>query len=177
MKASDILICPMVPLRQLPSAERDVLRRFFTQHVRGMDERHDRRWRRFIRDLFNADAGEGFQIYRAEERGGPFHRMHRAVLGRFFQAQERCDDVDVLHDWIKLRCWFVEWENGWPVPRSTNFDDCSEDEIRELHRKFVDLLQQPWLQEFFWPHLLPARRREMVVSALRDPEEDQPCPT
>lgn len=172
MKASDILICPVVPLRHLPDAERDVLRRFFTEHVRGMDPRSHRRWVRFVRDLFNAQAGEGFQLYRAEQRGGPFHRMHRVVLSRLFASQERYTDEDVLHDWLKLKCWFVEWVDGKPVPRSTNFDDCSEDEIREFHRKFVDLMHQPWVQKRFWPHVPAKARAEMVEIVLNGPRED-----
>lgn len=172
MKASAILVCPVVQLHTLPDPERDVLRRFFTEHVRGMDRKHDRRWRRFIRDLFNASPGEGFQLYRAEERGGPFHRMHRVVLTRLFDAQETFTDEDVLHDWLKVKCWFVRWEEGKPVPRSTNFDECSEDEIREFHAKFKDLLQQPWVQRRFWPHIPAKQRHEMVEIVLRKPEED-----
>lgn len=172
MKASPILVCPMVQLRRLPDPERDVLRRFFCEHVRGMDRTHDRRWRRFVRDLFNAQAGEGFQLYRAEERGGPFHRMHRAVLERLLDAQERYPDEDALHDWLKLKCWFVTWENGHPVPRSTAFDACSEDDIREFHRKMVDLLHRPEVQLHFWPHLAAGPRGEMVEIVLRNPNEE-----
>lgn len=175
-KASPILICPTVPLRQLPDRDRDVLRTFFTEHVRGMDRQHDTRWRRFVRDLFNAEAGEGFQLYRAEERGGPYHRMHRAVLTRLFESQERYADPDVLHDWLKLKCWFVTWTEGprgspIPKPRSTAFDVCSEDEIREFHTKMIALLHEPWVQRRFWAHLSARQRQEMVDSILENPHE------
>lgn len=176
MKASPILICPTVQLHSLPDLDRDVLRRFFCEHVRGMDAKHDKRLRRFVRDLFNAQPGEGFQIYRVEQRGGPFHRRHRVILTRLFNAQETFPDEDLLHDWLKLKCWFVEWEEGprgnpIPKPRSTAFDVCSEDEIREFHAKFVDLLQQPWAQRKLWPHVLPRQRAEMVEIVLTKPEE------
>lgn len=172
-KASPILICPTAPLLQLPPHEQDVLRRFFTQHVRGMDDKHDKRWRRFIRDLFRAAPGEGFQIYRAEERGGPFHRRHRVILANLFDRQERFPHVDVMHDWLKLKCWFVNWEGGKPVPRSTSFAECSEDEIREFNARLSELLHQPWMQKALWPHLTPAQRHEMAESALAKPGEQQ----
>jgi hypothetical protein len=175
-RASPILICPTAQLHSLPDGDRDVLRRFFTEHVRGMDAKHDRRWRRFVRDLFNAEPGEGFQLYRAEERGGPYHRMHRAVLTRLFESQELYKDPDLLHDWLKLKCWFVKWEEGprgnpIPKPRSTAFDVCSEDEIRELHTKMVALLHEPWVQRRFWPHLPSPKRQEMLDVILTDPKK------
>jgi hypothetical protein len=175
-KPSTILICPVVPLRTLPPQEQDVLRRFFCEHVRGMDPANDRRWRRFVGQLWRAEPGEGFQIDRREERGGPFHRRHRAILNRLFDAQERYTDVDVMHDWIKLKCWFVTWEEGRtgkpiPKPRSTNFADCPEDDMRELHTKAVALLHEPWVQRRFWPHLNAIQRQEMLDAILADPKE------
>lgn len=172
-KASPILICPTAPLLNLPAHEQDVLRRFFTQHVRGMDDMHDKRWRRFIRDLFRAAPGEGFQLYRAEERGGPFHRRHRVMLANLFDRQERYRDVDVMHDFLKLKCWFVNWVDGKPVPKSTSFDECSEDEMREFNRKLTELLHSPFLQKTFWPHLTPPQRKEMAESVLANPKDQQ----
>ena len=31
----------------------------------------------------------------------------------------------------------------YPIPKSTSFSECSEDEIRELHSRIVDLLHDP----------------------------------
>ena len=171
MKAAAILLSPMVDLRQLPAREQDVLRRFFTQYVRGMDARSHKRWLRLAGDLWRAGAGEGFQLYRAEERSGPFHRWHRAIVGALFERQERFTNPDKLHDYLKLACWFVEWINGYPVPRSTAFDCCSEDEIREFNAKLVDLLHDPIEQRHFWPHLRAQVRREMVEGILANPNE------
>jgi hypothetical protein len=173
-RTSTILIAPRVPLQSLPDVDRDILRRFFTEHVRGMDAKHHKRWVRFVRDLFNAQPGEGFQLYRVEARGGPYHRMHRAVLERLLENQERYTNIDVLHDKLKLMCWFVEWVDGKPRPRSTSFADCSEDEIREFHTRMVDLLRAPHVTRHFWPHLQLAQRQEMVDLVLRNPKEDEP---
>jgi hypothetical protein len=172
-KASPILLCPTVQLHTLPDQERDVLRRFWTEHVRGMDAKHDRRLRRFVRDLFNAEPGEGFQLYWAEERGGRFHRRHRAILRNLFDRQERFSDIDVMHDWLKLKCWHVEWIDGKPKPKTTNFDGCSESEIREFNAKLTDLIGQPWAQRYFWGHLTIPQRHEMADSVLADPNKNE----
>lgn len=169
--ASPILICPRVKLRALPDRDRDVLRQFFTEQLTGMDADHDREWRRLVRDWFNAEPGEGFQLYRAEERDGPFHRRHRAIVGALFAQQEVFWDLDMLHDWLKLKCWHVEWEDGKPVPASTSFDDCSEARVRKFNFKLVHLLQQPWLQRRFWPHLNASQRAEMVDFVLTNPKD------
>ena len=175
-KASPILLCPTVALRSLPDQERDVLRRFFTEHVRGMDRKNDTRWRRFVRDLFNAEPGEGFQLYRAEERAGPFHKMHRAVLTRLFESQDRFRHIDKLHDWVKVGGGFVTWAPGKDskpvaIPRSTSFECCSEDEMREAHAAMVDFLHTDFATRRLWPHLKAHARQEMLDSILERKEQ------
>jgi hypothetical protein len=175
-KASAILICPTVALRSLPDRDRDVLRTFFTEHVRGMDRKHDTRWRRFVRDLFNAEPGEGFQLYRAEQRGGPYHKRHRAILTRLYESQERFRHIDKLHDWLKVGAGFVTWEPGTDskpvaIPRSTAFEVCSEDEMREAHVAMVDFLRTDFATRRLWPHLKAPMRHEMLESVLANPNE------
>jgi hypothetical protein len=177
MKAAAILLCPVVPLRQLPPGEVEVVRRFLFQHIRGMDPENDKRWKRLWGDLWHAPAGEGFQLYRAEERGGPFHRRHRVILQRLFEAQERYTNVDAMHEWLKLKAFFVTWgegKNGQPklVSRSTAFDVCSEDEMRELHNKIVDLLHESGIQRHLFPKVKAKDRQGMVDAVLANPEEN-----
>ena len=105
---TEILICPTTPLRMLPAAERDILRRFFTAYVRGMDAPNHQRWVRFVRDLFAAEAGEGFRLQWVAGRSGPYHRRHRAILERLFDSQERFRHIDKLHDWLKVGAWKCE---------------------------------------------------------------------
>lgn len=175
-KTSAILICPTVALSSLPDNERDVLRRFFTAHVRGMDAKNDKRWRRFIAQLWRAEPGEGFQLYRVEERSGPFHKRHRAILERLFQSQERFRLIDKLHDWVKVGAGFTTWEEGKtgkmvPRPRTTAFPECSEDDMREFHEAAVDFLHTERAQRFLWRHLKPAQRQEAIEAVLADPKE------
>lgn len=178
-KLTPIMLCPVIELNRLPMAELDVLRRFWTQHVRGMSRQDDKRLRRFVRHLFTAQAGEGFKLYLEEERSGPFHNRHRVILEKLFHSQERFRLIDKLHDWLKVGAGFVTWEEGRtgnmvPRPRSTSFPECSEDEMREAHADMVDYLHTERAQRFLWRHLKPAARAEMVETILAAREGPQP---
>jgi hypothetical protein len=173
LKASPILLYATGDMRHVPDQERQALRRLFTQHLRGVDAQHQRRALRLIGDFLHATAGEGFQLYRAEERSGPFHRYHQAVLSALFERQERYRSKKALHDWLKLQCWFVEWVSGYPEPRSTDFDSCSEDDIREFNADLKDLLHMEATQLHFWPHLPERLRHEQVQGILTNPERTE----
>lgn len=173
MKASPILICATGDMRYLQEQDRQVLRRVFTQELRGADRQHQQRLLRMVGDLLSLRAGEGMQLYRAQERSGPFHRYHRALLSSLYERQERFTREEMLHDWLKLRCWFVEWVAGCPTPKSTDYDTCSEDEIREFNAALKDLLHQHEVQHHFWPHLPQRLRDEQVEAILTAPERDQ----
>lgn len=172
---SPIMFCPVAPLRQLPDAERDVIRRFLTEHIRGMDAENDKRWRRLWGQVMHADPGEGFQLYRVEERSGPFHRRHRVILERLFEAQERYRLIDGLHDYLKVKTHFVTWGEGkrgqpMPIPRSTSFPECCEDDMREFHRRMLDLLHDPYVQRHLFPQVQAKDRQGMVDAVLANPE-------
>lgn len=177
-KPSQILVCPVVPLRQLPPAERDIVSRFLFQHIRGMDRKNDHRWRRLWEQVWKAEAGEGFQLYVAEERGGPFHRRHRVILDRLFENQDRFRDIDKLHDFLKVGAAFVTWVPGpdskpVAIPRSTAFKECPEDDMREFHSAAVDFLRTDYAQRRLWRHLKPKARGEMVEAILADQQEHE----
>jgi hypothetical protein len=178
MKTSSILVCPVIALRNLPPNEVDVIRRFLFDHIRGMDAKNDKRWRRLWGRVWKAEPGEGFPIYDAEQRSGPFHRRHRIILERLFNAQERYRNIDALHDHLKIKAYFVDWgegKRGLPVmvPRTTSFPECSENDMREFHNAMVDVLHSPAEQKHLWPHLSAPMRAEMLESVLNNPEEQQ----
>ena len=166
-----MLICATVPWAALPDPERDVIRRFLTEHVKGVDRESDAAWRRLWGQVTRAEPGEGFQLYRLEERSGPFHKRHRAILERLFHAQERFPSIKAMHDFLKLRCWFVDWIDGKPVPKSTRFDKCTENEIREFHRLMVEQLHEPVVQRRLFPSVRSKDRQGMVDSVLADRED------
>lgn len=175
-RLSSILICPAHPLREMPDSMRDALRSLFEEWIRGMDLRSQRRLRRLVAQIARAEAGEGFQLFRMEERSGPFHRRHRVVLERLFAQQERYGNIDALHDWLKFKCYFVTWGEGkrgqpMPVPRSTEFAKCSEDDLREFHTRMVDLLHDPAIQRHLWKHLKANQRADMVETVLAEKED------
>lgn len=176
-KPTDMLICPIVPLRQMPEADKDIVRRFLFEHVKGMDSQSESRWRRLWGRMFSAEPGEGFQIAITEERVGSFHRRHRAILEALFSSQERFRHIDKLHDWLKLGGGFCTWEAGKDhkpvaIPRSTSFDDCSENEMREFHKAAIDFLHEPRSQRFLWKHLKPNARQDMLDSILQSHERN-----
>jgi hypothetical protein len=176
-KPNTILVCPVVPLRHMPPAEVDVIRRFLFQNIRGMDEQNDKRWRRLWGQVWQAEAGEGFQILSMERRGGPYHRMHRVVLERIFQAQEAFASIDRLHDFLKVGAGFVTWEPGKDhkpvaIPRSTAFDKCSEDELREFHAAMEDFLRTDRAQRRLWRRMKASARAEMVETLLKQQQEE-----
>lgn len=175
-RPSSILICPVVPLRQLPPNERDIVSRFLFQHIRGMDAQNDKRWRRLWEQVWKADPGEGFHLLSMEERGGPFHRRHRVILERLFENQDRFKDVEKLHDWLKIGAGFITWGSGpdskpVAIPRSTSFKECPEDDMREFHAAMVDFLRTDYAQRRLWRHLKPKARAEMVEAILSNLQE------
>ncbi len=171
--ASPILICPTVDLHALPDNERDVLRRFWMEYVRGSDAENTKEWRRLGRDLFGSAPGECTQLYRSEERDGPFHRRHRAIVGNLLANVEGFFNEDALHDQLKLWCWHVDWKDGKPTPATTSFDGCSEGRMRKFNRRLTDLLHQPWVQRRFWPHITAPQRAEMVELVLANPNDEE----
>lgn len=177
-KPSAILICPVVPLRHMPAAEVDIVRRFLFDHVRGLSSQDDKRWRRLWGNLWKSEPGEGTQLFVAEERVGAFHRRHRVILEKLFASQERFTNIDRLHDWLKVGAGFVTWEPGKDskpvaIPRSTSFEECSEDEFREFHKDAVEFLHTERAQRFLWHRVKASRRPEMLEAVLQSQETDQ----
>lgn len=171
-----IMFCPVVDLSTLPPNELDVLRRVFGQYVRGIDRKHDRRLRWLVRRLCDAAPGEVFEADVYADRHGGYHRMHRKVLGRLFDLQERYYDIDALHDWLKLRCVHVEWVDGKPKPASTSFAKCSEARMREFHNKMVELLHNPYVQRHLFPQVRASERPAMIEAVLNPPQQEQDEP-
>lgn len=174
-KSSAILVAPVVPLHTLPPAERDILSRVLFQCIRGLDAKHDKRWRRMWSRFFRADAGEVQQIQTVVDRSGPYHRMHMAMEQALFNSQERWANMDRFRDWLKTGAGWGEYalnKNGFLrfVPASTAYENCSDDEMRELHAAMVEFLHTTYAQRRLWPHLPADRRAEMLETVLQRPE-------
>lgn len=178
-KPTPILVAPVRPLHTLSQVEREVLSRVMFQCIRGLDEQHDKRWRRMWNRFFKAEAGEVQHLQTVVERSGPYHRMHMAMEQALFNSQERWTNMDRMRDWLKVGAGWGRYEtnhNGQMrfIPGSTSYDKCSDDEMRELHMGMLEFLRTPRAQGKLWPHLRPAARAEMLEVILQRPEVE-PC--
>lgn len=174
-KPAAILICPQVALNNLPEPERSVVRRFLFDNIRGLDEQHDKRWRRFWGRIWNADAGEVTHLQVVVDRSGPFHRRHMAMEQALFDRQERWRRLEDMRWWLKTgAAWgeFTLLPNGRMkfIPRSTSYEACSDDEMREVHEAMLAFLRTPYAQRRLWPHL-NADQREAMLESILDPAE------
>lgn len=60
------------------------------------------------------------------------------------------------------------------VPRSTSYERCSDDEMREVHEAMLSFLHTHHAQRFLWPHLDVRGRAAMLESVLAPRAEEQP---
>lgn len=176
-KPSTILVCPVVPLRQIPPAEQEIVSRFLFQNIRGLDARHDKRWRRLWARLWGADAGEILHLQTVVDRSGPYHRRHMKWEQNLFERQDRYINQDHFRNWLKTGAGWGDYQLVGDrmkfVPRSTAYENCSDDEMREVHEAMVEFLHTDHAQRRLWPQLSPAAREEMVETILPDQQEHE----
>lgn len=175
-KASPILITKRASLAMLPEQQRATLRHVLMDAIGGLDRTHDGRWRRFMNRLLRAEPGEVFQLNSVVQRSGVFHRRHMALEQNLFDHQERWLTLTSMRDWLKTGAGWVDWHPSpkggiVPTPRSTSYDACSDDEMREVHEAMLAFLHTPRAQQYLWPHLHPTGRAAMLESVLADREE------
>lgn len=176
-KPSAILIMKAHPLAGWSEHELSIVRRFIFDGIRGLDEQHNTRWRRFWSRIWKAEVGQVFQFENVVERSGPYHRMHMGMEQRLFESQERWAQIEPFRDWLKVGAAWGDYQVNARgalrfVPRSTSYEKCSDDEMREVHAAMLAFLHTPSAQRRLWPHLPAQRRAEMLESVLTRPTED-----
>lgn len=173
-KASPILITKIHPLDHMPEAEKAVVRRFLFDCLRGLDEKHHRRWMRLWGRFWKAEPGEVFQLLNLVDRCGPYHRMHMSMEQALFDRQDRFTNQEMFRLWLKTGAGWGTYTlvNGRMrfVPNSLGYEECSDDEMREVHENMVAYLRTPKAQRKLWPHL-PADRRTEMIESIVDPRE------
>ena len=173
-KASAILITKTHPLDGIPEQDKAAVRRFLFDGLRGLDEQNDKRWKRFWRRIWEAEPGEVFHFLNVVDRAGPFHKRHMAIEQALFDRQDRFTNQARFRDWLKTGAGHGKYEivNGRMkfVPSSTAYEECSDDEFREVHENMVAFLRTPRAQRRLWPHL-PADRRTEMIESIVDPRE------
>ena len=177
-KCSPILIAKRASLAGMPEPQRATVRHVLLDAVGGLDSTHDSRWRRFVNRLLLAEPGEVFELVSLVQRSGQFHRRHMALEQNLFDHQERLLTRTAMRDWLKTGAGWVEWQPGArggivAVPRSTSYEKCSDDEMREVHEAIVAFLHTPHAQRFLWPHLDVRGRAAMLESVLAPREGGQ----
>lgn len=175
-KPAAILITKVHPIEQMPAHELAIVRRFLFDGIRGLDEKHDKRWRRHWSRIIKAAVGEVFHFEDIVDRSGPFHRMHMAMEQCLFDRQDQWATLASLREWLKTGAAWGDFALNAKgvmkfVPRSTAYEACSDHEMRELHTAMLAFLRTPGAQRKLWPHLNPMARAEMLESILNRPEE------
>lgn len=156
---------------QLSDEDRAVVRRFLMENLSGATDKDTRAWNRFVRAMDCAAQGEFFQLKIQRQRDNAFHRKHMGLISKVFKAQERVDDFEAFRLWLKVGSGFVDWMPGpkggvFPVPRSIDFNRCSEDDMREFHDRVVDFLRKPHAQHYLFPHATPAAAEQGIEAIL-----------
>jgi hypothetical protein len=175
-KAASILIAPMIALRTLPEQDRAVIRRFLFDLIRGLDAKHDKRWRRFWTRIIKAEPGEVVQLQDQADRSNKFHRRHMAIEQRLFDSQERWTNIDRFRDWLKTGAGFGHYELVGArmkfIPSSTSYEQCSDAEMREFHENLMVFLHAPYAQRRLWPHLKSGQRQDMLETVIQGPSQE-----
>ncbi len=164
---------------QLSEQDAAVVRRFLFEHLSGATDKDTRGWNRFCRALNESGSGEFFSIKIQRQRDGVFHRKHMGMISKIFKSQERLDDFEEFRLWLKVGSGFVTWMAGpkggvFPVPRSINFNTCSEDEMREFHDGVVGFLRTEHAQKYLFPAVDPQIAEqgiEEILSSYERPRE------
>lgn len=156
---------------ELTQKEKSEWWRVMCKIVDGFSEADKRAWRGLLGAMAGMEPGEMTAIHVHVPRMSPTHKRHMVMEGKFFASQEAFDEEEAFRDWLKLGAYFIEWvgRDGElvAVPRSLNWSDIDELEMREVHLRMVAFLRKPVAAATLWPHLSDRAREEMVNGILR----------
>lgn len=177
-KPSAIMIAKMQRIEDMPEQERAVVRKFLFGGIQGLNEQHEKRWRRFWNRIIKGEVGEVFDLEIKVARSGKFHRRHMAIEQMLFDRQERWARIEAMRLWLKTGAMWGDYELNARgqlkfVPKSTSYEQCSDDEMREVHEAMMAFLRTPLAMRRLWPHLTPDQRHEMLESIIEPPDREQ----
>jgi hypothetical protein len=144
-----------------------------TGKLAGLDERHERAYNRFRKQIGELQIGETLSFEFKIPRSPRFHRLHFAMLGAFFVSQEVFDDSERMRKWLEVgagHCDFVPGPDGnfFAMPKSIAYEALEESDFREVHASIKAFLRQPQAYRYLWPHLDDAGREAMVEAVLQE---------
>lgn len=175
-KASAIMIAKVQPIEQMPEHELAVVRKFLFGGLKGLNEQHDKRWRRFWSRVIKGELGEVHEFENKVERSGQFHKRHMAIEQVLFDRQEQWDNIKKFREWLKTGAAWGHFEivKGRMkfVPSSLSYEQCSDDDMKEVHEAMLTFLRRPNVQKRLWPHLSADARHEMLEMIIDPPERE-----
>ncbi|MDR5784085.1 hypothetical protein QCE63_32205 [Caballeronia sp. LZ065] len=148
-----------------------ILRKDETGRLSGIDDRQERAYDRFRQKLGELRIGETLAFEFKIPRSPRFHRLHFAMLGAFFAAQEVFNDAERMRKWLEVgagHCEFVPGPNGdWiAMPKSIAYEALDDAAFRDVHDAVIAFLRQPHAYRFLWPQLDDAGREQMVEAVI-----------
>lgn len=150
-----------------------ILKKDETGKLTGLDDKNERAYARFRKQIGELQIGETLAFEFKIPRAPRFHRLHFAMLGAFFAAQELFDDADRMRKWLEVgagHCEFVPGPKGdWiAMPKSIAYEALDDADFREVHEAIKKFLRDPHAYRFLWPHLDDAGREQMVEAILAE---------
>lgn len=163
---------------QLSSAEKEAATKALQECIHGVDEKNQKSWMRFLRNLFSLEDGEIAEIGTRIPRSGPFHRFHMAMEQAVFDAQDRFNDFEQFRNWLKIGAGHIVWVPGAkggivPLPKSISYMDLSEEDMREFHKNLLAFLRGEHAAPYLWKHL-GDKSHDMMHSIISE-FEDRPA--
>jgi hypothetical protein len=161
--------------QQLTSEDAIVMRRFLFEYLDGSSDKDKKAWRGFCNSLNKAVYGQYFSIKLWRQRNSKFHRRHMKMESEIFKAQEKFEEFRIFRSWVKMGAGFVDYipnRDGEivAIPKSINFDDCSEEDMRQFHEDSMKFYRSEYCVSTLWPNL-SAQIGEECINALLSPFE------
>lgn len=177
VKVSSVLVVAKAPLRFLPREVLHALEAVLFQWFEGADQEHGARWRRMWKRLYRtSEFRPSLQLWVDVDRSRPYHARWMSVETRLFDSQDHFYNKPGLRLWLKTGAAFGNYESSAGqlvfVPSSLNWEDCSDDEMREFTADAVDFLHTPHALATLWPAVAEERREEMLHACLNPPDGD-----
>jgi hypothetical protein len=139
----------------------------------GLGEKGARAWAKFRSTIESLVVGETIEFSWWAPRSPQFHRLHFAMLGAFFEAQDQFQDFEAFRMWVQVGAGFCDLlpgPKGKPVaiPRSIAWRKLDDNDFAEHHLEVVKFLRTEYVPRFLWPWLSDREGMEMVESILRE---------
>lgn len=137
----------------------------------GFGEKGARAWSKFRQRLDRMEIGETVEFSWWEPRSPKFHRLHFAMLGALFDAQEQFQDFEAFRMWVQVGagfCELVPGPKGKPValPKSIAWKNLDDADFADHHLEVMKFLRSGYAARFLWPWLNDAEGSQMMASII-----------